>query len=625
MRLTRTLVRLCGALAATFALSLVLSAAQTALAVSPNVVISQVYGGAGCGTAGCSTYQNDFIELFNRSTAPVSLNGWSVQYAAATGTAWQVTALPNVMLQPGQYFLVAESFGANGVNPLPTPDASGTIAMSATAAKVAVVNVTTALTGACPTGAQIVDFIGYGATATCSETANAPAPSTTTADKRNGNGLIDTDNNSTDFTAAAPTPRNTASPMVTITPPPFIISEFRLRGPSGANDEFVEIYNNSTSDVTVNTTDGSAGYALVASDGTARFTVPNGTVIPARGHYLGVNSGGYSLASYPAGNGTTATGDATYTTDIADNAGIALFSTATPANFTLANRLDAVGSTSEANTLYKEGTGYPAINPAFNIEQAFYRDNCGKQGSITNSAPCTAGTPQDTDNNATDFIYVDTNGTSAGAGQRLGAPGPENLSSPVQRNASIKSSFIDPGCTGNATVATQACPRYRDATPAPGSPTSSMGTLSIRRRFVNNTGAAVTRLRFRIVDITTFPAPSGTADLRAITSPDQPAICQGTGNGCSGPGAPITINGTTLETPPSQPNGGAFNSTLSAGTITLGTPLANGAGINLQFLLGVQQAGAYRFFINVEALPGASPITAPATLRGAKVAASVKQ
>jgi len=188
---------------------------------SLGLVISQVYGGAGCGTAGCSTYQNDFIELYNRGKTAISINGWSVQYAAATGTAWQVTALPNVTIQPGQYFLVAESFGANGVNPLPTPDATGTIAMSATAAKVAVVNCTTALTGACPsnvTGAcSIIDFVGYGATANCNETANAPAPSTTTADIRAGGGNTETDTNSTDFSALAPTPRNTASAFNTPT------------------------------------------------------------------------------------------------------------------------------------------------------------------------------------------------------------------------------------------------------------------------------------------------------------------------------------------------------------------------------------------------------------------------
>ena len=91
-----------------------------------------------------------------------------------------------------------------------------------------------------------------------------------------------------------------------------IISEFRVRGPNGANDEFIELYNNSGADHTVASAMPSTGYAVAASNGVARCVVPNGTVIPNRGHYLCVNSVGYSLASYPAGNGTTATGDATY-------------------------------------------------------------------------------------------------------------------------------------------------------------------------------------------------------------------------------------------------------------------------------------------------------------------------
>jgi len=386
---------------------------------------------------------------------------------------------------------------------------------------------------------------------------------------------------------------------------PLIISEFRLRGPGPsptpsaaqqAADEYVEIYNNSDSDVTVNAFDGSAGFALAASDGTARFTLPNGTVIPARGHYLGVNSTGYSLGSYPAGNGTTATGDATYTTNIADNAGIALFNTANPANFTLANRLDAVGSTAGANMLYKEGTGYTAITP-FNIDYCFYRD-------------LSSGTPKDTDNNSFDFLFVDTAGTVAEAGQRLGAPGPENLSSPIQRNALVKSALIDSGCTTtsvgvNSNPVGGTCPRVRDTTSVglPGSPTAN-GTLSIRRTFVNNTGSSVTRLRFRIVDITTLPA-TGTADLRGLTSTDVTATCVSTGQGCpSGTGSMVTIRGTTLEQPPAQStNGGGYNSTLSADTIQLGTPLSPGNKINAQFLLGVAKGGNYRFFINVEALP----------------------
>src|SRR5687767_9176122 len=371
-----------------------------------------------------------------------------------------------------------------------------------------------------------------------------------------------------------------------------IISEFRVRGPNGANDEFIEVYNNSGVDHTV--AGGGTGYAIVASNGVARGVIPNGTVLPAHGHYLIVNSVGYSLASYPAGNGTTATGDATYTTDIPDNAGIALFNTSVAGNFVLANRMDAVGSTSEANTTYKEGTGYPALTP-FSIDYSFYRDTCGKSGSITTFGACPISTPKDTNNNAADFIFVDTNGTSAGAGQRLGAPGPENLSSPIQRNASFGANNLDP-CVSAASPPN----RVRDFTSDPAN-NSTFGTLDIRMTFTNNTGGNVTRMRYRVIDLTTFPAPSGIADLRLRTSTavvvtvDQAPCGSGTSN--------VTVQGTTLEQPPSQPNGGGFNSSMSSGTVTLATPLANGASIDVRYLLGIQQTGSFKFYFNIEALP----------------------
>jgi len=375
-----------------------------------------------------------------------------------------------------------------------------------------------------------------------------------------------------------------------------LISEFRLRGPGAANDEFIEIYNNSGADHTVADSGAGTGYAVAASDGVARCVIPNGTVIPNRGHYLCTNSVGYSLS----GN---ATGNATYTTDIPDNAGIALFNTSVAANFTLANRLDAVGSTNEANTLYKEGTGYPALTP-FSIDSAWVRDNCGKQGSIPTLGACpTGGALVDTNNNATNFYFVDTNGTNASGGQRLGAPGPENLASPIQRNGLFSVNLL------NSTVAGPLPPnRVRDFTSDPAN-NSTFGTVEFRRRVVNNTGAAVTRLRYRIIDITTFPAPSGVADVRARTSSlvvvsgiTDPATCLAS-NGVATTPCTVNVQGTTLEQPPSQANGGGFNSTLSSGTVTLGTPLANGASINIRLLLGVQQGGSFKLFLNIEALP----------------------
>jgi Lamin Tail Domain/Carboxypeptidase regulatory-like domain len=191
---------------------------QERQAISTTVVINEVYGGAGCGTAGCSTYQNDFIEIKNVSGTLQNIGGWSVQYTSATGSAWQVTTIPaGTILRPGDTYLIAESFGANGVNPLPTPNVTGTIAMSATAGKVALVNNSVALVGTCPTGGTVVDFVGYGATANCNGSGvnntatNAPVPSTTLSDQRNATGT-DTDVDSVDFTVATPTPQASLQP-----------------------------------------------------------------------------------------------------------------------------------------------------------------------------------------------------------------------------------------------------------------------------------------------------------------------------------------------------------------------------------------------------------------------------
>src|SRR4051794_992163 len=101
--------------------------ASPAVAASPDIVISQVYGGGGNSGA---TWTNDFVELYNRGAAPVDLTGWSVQYASAAGTSWQLTALSGV-LAAGAHYLVQEAAGSGGSTPLPTPDATGAIAMSA--------------------------------------------------------------------------------------------------------------------------------------------------------------------------------------------------------------------------------------------------------------------------------------------------------------------------------------------------------------------------------------------------------------------------------------------------------------------------------------------------------------
>jgi len=170
------------------------------------VVFSEVYGGGGNSGA---TYKNDFMELFNRGTQTVDLTGWSVQYSSATTTFTNVTNLTGT-IAPGHYFLVQESAGAGGTTSLPTPDVTGTIAMGATAGKVAVTGQTAQLGSTC-SGSVIADLVGYGATANCSETSPTAAPANATAVLRGSAGCTDTNNNSADFTVGPPNPRNSAT------------------------------------------------------------------------------------------------------------------------------------------------------------------------------------------------------------------------------------------------------------------------------------------------------------------------------------------------------------------------------------------------------------------------------
>ncbi|MET0648928.1 MAG: HYR domain-containing protein [Pyrinomonadaceae bacterium] len=368
---------------------------------------------------------------------------------------------------------------------------------------------------------------------------------------------------------------------------PVIISELRENGPNGANDEFVELLNTTDTDITVTASDASgSGWALVKRGADCDATpvivgvIPEGTVIPARGNYLFTGSA-YSLGAY-------ATGDAALSADIELNSNVGLFTVANLANISSVNRLDAVGF--GANTggncdLLREGNNLPQL-VGFSVDYSFVRK-------------VTKGLTVDTNDNASDFIFVDTNGTSMGAGQRLGAPGPEGLNSPrgpvpcsAQTGAAkFARGLIDP------TVSAAAAPNVvRDNTSNPAQ-NSTFGTLDFRRTWTNNTGAAVTRLRFRITNLSTFPEPSGTADLRARTSS---AIVVTTAGG------PQTVLGTTLEQPPFQPNGGGINASLSAGTITLATPLASGASVNLRFLFGIQQTGDYDIGVVLESAPTAS-------------------
>jgi uncharacterized repeat protein (TIGR01451 family) len=164
-----------------------------------------------------------------------------------------------------------------------------------------------------------------------------PAPlSVTNTATVSGGGDANPNNNS----ASDPTNINCTADISQTNPNPLMISRFRENGPNGPMDEFVEIYNPSTTAHVVASGNCTGGYSVVASAGNGTTSnavlqvckIPNGTVVPAGGYYLCTGSA-YSLNNRGLNGGpegATAVGDApigcggSCTGDIPTDAGLAL-------------------------------------------------------------------------------------------------------------------------------------------------------------------------------------------------------------------------------------------------------------------------------------------------------------
>lgn len=348
-----------------------------------------------------------------------------------------------------------------------------------------------------------------------------------------------------------------------------VIREFRLRGPSSSADEYIVIHNRTASDITVAASDASAGFGVASSNGTLIFTIPNGTVIPARGHFLGVNTAGFSLG---------VPNNAAWTTDIGDVLGLAIFDSANTATFGVsATTLDAVGVGSSASP-YLEGTALASINSS------------GQYAWVRRAA---SGVVQDTNANGADFVLVATDGAVYNSVQSiLGAPSPSN-SANRDVLAGVAVSLIEPAAGAN-----DAPNRVRVYTP--------VDRFELRRRITNNTGAALDAIRLRVVDLTTLNSPGYAtptqADLRPNTSDTVSITATSIGV--------TSAAGLTLLTPPAQLSGGAWNSILTVP----GGPLANGASIDVNIALAISREGTETFTFTVETagtLPVIQPVMDP--------------
>ncbi len=167
------------------------------------VVISEVYGGGGNSGA---TLTHDFVELYNPTDVPLSVDGMGVEYKSASGGSGGVVALSGTVPAGGHY-LVQLAQGNGGSQALPTPDATGNLFLSASSGRVFLLPTTSPYAGAdgdIAGSEAVVDMVGYGS-AISYETAAAPGLSNTTSASRAADGT-DTDDNAADFTAGTPTP-----------------------------------------------------------------------------------------------------------------------------------------------------------------------------------------------------------------------------------------------------------------------------------------------------------------------------------------------------------------------------------------------------------------------------------
>ncbi len=264
-----------------------------------------------------------------------------------------------------------------------------------------------------------------------------------------------------------------------------------------------------------------------------------------------------------------------------DGGGLAVFKSAT---IDAANRLDSVGFsgfTSGATAdLYREGAGLaPAAGISANGEYTFLRK----------LAP--SGYPQDTNANASDFVFASTTaGTFSGAASTNGSPGPRKLVSPTTRENIFTDDLLEPAA-GSANPPNRA----RVATPVTN---GAFGTMEFRRRMVNTSGVTVTRLRFRVIQITTtgspivMPLPQ--AQFRVLSAPLTQNVT------LSDTITVVAVKGAVLEAAPTQGLAGGLGSTM---TVDLGAGLANGQGVNVDFLVGVQAKGNFDFVVTWEAIP----------------------
>lgn len=403
--------------------------AQTA----SHVVISEMYGGGGNGGA---VYTNDFIELYNPTSANIDISGWSVAYASAAGTTYSATnqtIIPaGTTIKAHGYFLIQEAAGSGSPGALPTPDLIGTVAIGATAGKIVLLSDANLPASVAATGSNVVDFLGFGTTATTYEgTGPSPAPSNSTSVERKafatstattmaaggsddlkGNGYDSNDNSADFFVPTVVNPQNSSSPTEpavaatpTLTPSPTTLTFSQIVSTTSAAQTFTLTGTALTASATLTT---AAPYAIstdnITYGTTATFTAAQ--LATAQTVYVkfsptatGAASGSISIASTGATT-QTVTLNGTGTSAATPTVG------ATPTSLAFSQ---AVGSASAAQSFSVSGTNIPSTGVTVTVA-APYTVSASATGTYGTSVTFTQAQMA-----AAQTVYVQFTPTAVGA------------------------------------------------------------------------------------------------------------------------------------------------------------------------------------------------------------------
>jgi hypothetical protein len=200
--------------------------------IANHVVISEMFTGGGSSNSSV-LYQRDWVELYNPTSSPVDVTGWTIQYKSATGTGTYGagTALSGTIPAYGFYLIVSGTAGTGGVALPLSADADISLNLSGSSGRVVLCNDGTLVTaGSEGSATNLVDFVGYGtvnsnegasaapgASLTASLERKAQASSTAVtlasggADEILGNGYDSNDNGNDLVSQSAPNPQNTGS------------------------------------------------------------------------------------------------------------------------------------------------------------------------------------------------------------------------------------------------------------------------------------------------------------------------------------------------------------------------------------------------------------------------------